>query len=179
MTNPLTRKSWSPYVVGVGIGILSWFAFATVDKAIGVSTSFEYTSALVGKAAAGGDVGRHAYYQDPEHRPKIDWQWALVIGVFLGAYASSKLSGDREKVKVPELWRWRFGPGVGKRMAWAFAGGALMMFGARMAQGCTSGHGISGALQLAVSSWMFLVMLFAGGIGTAYLMYGREGARHV
>jgi uncharacterized protein len=34
----------------------------------------------------------------------------LVLGVFFGAYFSSKLSGDRTKEKVPPLWAWRFGP---------------------------------------------------------------------
>ena len=40
MTNPFTMKSWSPYVVGVGVGVLSWVAFATADKPLGVSTAF-------------------------------------------------------------------------------------------------------------------------------------------
>jgi hypothetical protein len=31
MTNPLTVRAWPPYAVGVGIGLLSWFAFATAD----------------------------------------------------------------------------------------------------------------------------------------------------
>src|SRR5688572_826838 len=179
MKNLLTRKSWSPYVVGVGIGILSWFAFATADRPIGITTAFEHTAALVGKAAAPAPARTHAYYQNPEHQPKINWGWALVVGVFVGAWISSTLSGDREKLKVPALWQWRFGPSVGKRLAAAFLGGAVMMFGARLAQGCTSGHGISGALQLAVSSWLFVPLLFASAIATAFLIYGREGGRHV
>jgi hypothetical protein len=32
MTNPFTMKSWSPYVVGVSIGVLSWFTFATANN---------------------------------------------------------------------------------------------------------------------------------------------------
>jgi hypothetical protein len=53
----------------------------------------------------------------------------------------------------------------------AFAGGAIMGFGARWARGCTSGHGISGTLQLAVSSWMVTVALFISGIITAMILY--------
>jgi len=53
------------------------------------------------------------------------------------------------------------------------------MFGARLAQGCTSGHGISGSLQLAVSSWVFVGAFFAVGLATALLLFGREGASHV
>lgn len=54
MTNPLTWKSWPPYAVGVGIGLLSWFAFATVDHPLGISTAFENTAALTEKAVVPG-----------------------------------------------------------------------------------------------------------------------------
>lgn len=103
----------------------------------------------------------------------------LVIGVFIGDVLSSWLSGDRTRLKVPELWQWRFGNSVTKRFVAAFFGGALMMFGARLAQGCTSGHGISGSLQLAVSSWTFVGVFFVVGIVTAFLMFGKEGMKHV
>jgi uncharacterized membrane protein YedE/YeeE len=69
------------------------------------------------------------------------------------------------------MWEARFGDSVAARVAVALAGGALMAFGARLAGGCTSGHGISGALQLSVGSWIALIGFFAGGIATAMLMY--------
>jgi len=50
-------------------------------------------------------------------------------------------------------------------------GGIIMGFGARWAGGCTSGHGISGTLQLAVSSWLAAICFFAGGILTAMFIY--------
>ena len=65
------------------------------------------------------------------------------------------------------------------RLAVAFFSGGLMMFGARLAQGCTSGHGISGTLQLAVSSWLFISVAFAVATMTVFLLYGREGVQHV
>jgi uncharacterized membrane protein YedE/YeeE len=49
----------------------------------------------------------------------------------------------------------------------SFLGGVLLLYGARMAGGCTSGHGISGGLQLAVSSYLFMAAMFAAGIATA------------
>jgi uncharacterized membrane protein YedE/YeeE len=54
----------------------------------------------------------------------------------------------------------------------AFIGGIVMGIGARWANGCTSGHGISGTLQLAVSSWLAAICFFIGGIVTAMLIYG-------
>jgi uncharacterized membrane protein YedE/YeeE len=76
----------------------------------------------------------------------------ILVGILLGAWVSSKLSGDRQPETVPELWARRFGPSARKRYLFAFLGGVVLMFGARLAGGCTSGHGISGSLQLAVSS---------------------------
>lgn len=159
----LRAKSWSPYAVGVGIGLLSLFAFATADRGLGITTPFEYTAALV--------RAPEAYLND--HAPKIDWEWMVVLGVFIGSFASSKLSGDRRHPSVPPMWRRRFGASVPLRMALAFAGGLVMMVGARLARGCTSGHGITGTLQLAVSSWIFISLAFVVAIVTALIMYGR------
>ena len=114
--NSLKMKSWSPYVVGALIGVLSWFAFATADKPLGITTAFEYTAALIEKGVAPQAAANNSYFSEPEKTPKIDWEWMLVVGVFLGAFVSSKLSGDRTTQTVPPLWRWRFGDGAAKRL---------------------------------------------------------------
>ena len=75
--------------------------------------------------------------------------------------------------RVPELWKARFGNSVAFRYAMAFVGGLILVFGARLAGGCTSGHGISGALQLAASGWTFFMAVFAAGIATAFALYGK------
>lgn len=175
--NILQQRRWSPYLVGAGIGILSWFVCATANKLIGITTAFENTAALtLQRVAPGVAQPLPAAKAKDQKSPKIDWEWMRVAGVFVGAFISSKLSGDRVPTeKVSAMWARRFGPSVAARFAAAFAGGFLLMFGARIAQGCTSGHGISGALQLAVASWIFLPLMFA----TAILVYGKEGSRHV
>ncbi len=179
--NPLRMKAWSPYLVGAGIGVLSWLTFATVDKPIGITTAFEYSAALTEKAAAPQVTQPYLESKAKDNKaPKIDWEWMLVAGVFVGAYLSSKMSGDRApEEKVPPLWRWRFGDSPGVRYAGAFFGGLVMMLGARIAQGCTSGHAISGILQLALSSWIFAPVMGLVGIAVAFLIYGKEGQRHV
>jgi hypothetical protein len=182
MSTPLSQKSWSPYVVGALIGVLSWFAFATADKPIGITTAFEHTAALAERAVVPELEQKNEYFaakQAEGNSPKIGWEWMLVVGVFVGALVSAGLSGDRTRLSVPPLWASRFGPSKTKRLVAAFFSAALMMFGARLAQGCTSGHGISGTLQFAISSWMFISVAFGVAIVTAVLMYGRPGAEHV
>lgn len=182
MKNPLFYKSWSPYAVGVGIGMLSWFAFASADHPIGITTAFENSAALAIKAAVPEAASSNEYFAKKTAEgkpPKIDWEWMLVIGVFIGAFVSSKLSGDREQVVVPALWQRRFGDSVPIRLVVAFLSGGLMMFGARLAQGCTSGHGISGTLQLAVSSWLFIIVAFSVATVTTLLLFGKGESQHV
>jgi hypothetical protein len=174
VTNPLTMKSWSPYAVGVGIGLLSWFALASADHLLGISTAFEHSAALIEKSVVPGVEQTNGYFAAKAAEgkpPKIGWEWMLVLGVFVGAYLSSRLSGDRSPETVPALWRWRFGGSPAVRLAAAILAGAVMTFGARLAGGCTSGHGISGNLQMSVGSWIAVVCFFAAGIATAMLMF--------
>jgi uncharacterized membrane protein YedE/YeeE len=182
MANPFTMKSWSPYAVGVGIGMLSWFAFATADKHLAITLQYEHIAALAEKAIVPQIEQTNRYYEVRAAQglsPKIGWYMMLLIGVFLGALLSSWLSGDRSKITVSPLWNWRFGPSAAKRLTFAFVGGALMVFGARIAGGCTSGHGISGDLQLAVSSWVFMPLAFIVAVATAFAMFGKEGRNYV
>lgn len=59
----------------------------------------------------------------------------------------------------------------------AFLGGVILMFGARLAGGCTSGHGISASLQLTLPGWVFFASVFVSGILTALMLFGKEHAR--
>jgi uncharacterized membrane protein YedE/YeeE len=182
MTNPFTMKSWSPYVVGIGIGVLSWFAFATADKHLAITLQYEHIAAMAQTIFAPAAAATNRYYAVRAQaglEPKIGWYLMLLVGVFIGALLSSWLSGDRTLKTVPPLWRWRFGESTARRFAAAFVGGAIMVLGARIAGGCTSGHGISGTLQLAVQSWTFIVLAFAAAVATAFLLFGREGRNHV
>jgi uncharacterized protein len=177
MQNIFTQKSWSPYAVGAAIGVLSWFTFLSVDHALGITTAFESTVAIAEQELMPQIRETNSFFE--KKTPKIDWGWMLVIGVFVGAFISSKLSGDRDAATVPPLWAKRFGPSAMKRYFGAFVGGLLMLLGARLAGGCTSGHGISGSLQLAASSWLFVIVAFSVGILTSFLLFGRECRSHV
>jgi uncharacterized membrane protein YedE/YeeE len=77
------------------------------------------------------------------------------------------------------MWQARFGPSRTKRLVVAFFGGLIMLFGARLAGGCTSGHSISGNLQLAVSGIIFSTLFFGFGVATVLLLYGKKGVSNV
>lgn len=171
----IARSTRSPYVVGAGLGLLSAFAFATAKRGLGVSTAFESAAALTARSVAPHATHINTYLKEREELPKIDWESMLVVGVLAGSYVTAKLTGEGGRAGIPALWRRRFGPSRNKRYAGAFLGGALMMFGARMAKGCTSGHGVTGMMQLAVSSWVFTPLMFASAALTARALYGKAG----
>ena len=178
----LKRNRWSPYVVGAAIGVLSWVTFVAMGKALGTSTTMAKAAGLATAAVVPEHVEANAYYGkyfNPPKKMMFDWQFFLVLALPVGAFLASRLSGKGFRERVPKLWETRFGPGRAKRYVAAFLGGAILLFGARLAGGCTSGHGISGGLQLAVSSWTFTFAMFASGIATAFALFGTEGGRHV
>jgi len=167
--NWLTAPQYSPYVVGVGIGVLSWLAFLLSDKAIGCSTAFARTSGMILRLVRGRKVLDMAYFK--KFAPVIDWEWMLVLGIVIGAFAAAKLGGTFKIDWVPPLWAGAAGETPVLRWAVALLGGIFMGLGARWAGGCTSGHGISGCLQLAVSGWIAAVCFFVGGIASAMLIF--------
>lgn len=93
------------------------------------------------------------------------WQVGIVAGIVVGALLSSRLSGLRRGAPSP-VWQTMRGQGSAAGR-FVFAGGFLMLLGARIADGCTSGHGISGMAQLSLGSFVAVTAMFAGGIATA------------
>lgn len=165
----LMMERWSPYAVGVGIGFLSCVAFLLSDKPIGCSTAFSRTSGMIERLFRGGIVAEKAYYK--KFAPSIEWEWMLVVGIFIGGFISAQLSGQFHAEWVPEKWATSFGYTPISRWATALTGGIIIGIGSRWAGGCTSGHGISGTLQLAVSSWIAVFCFFIGGIATAMILF--------
>ena len=165
----LEQVRWSPYAVGIGIGFLSWLAFLLSDRPLGCSTAFARSSGMIERAFRGSKAADRPYYQS--FVPTIDWEWMLVLGVLIGSLASAALSGSFALSWVPPKWAADVGPSAALRWLIALAGGFCIGFGARWAGGCTSGHGISGTLQLTLSSWLAAICFFAGGILAAHLIF--------
>jgi uncharacterized membrane protein YedE/YeeE len=169
----LYDKAWSPYAAGIAIGLLQIPAFLIIETALGASSSY----VTVGAAIAGWfDPSLLKIDYAAKHvvaNAKNLWQVALVGGTAIGAFLSMKLSGARRQPISP-IWRRALGsPSTALRYAIAFVAGFIMLFGARIADGCTSGHGLSGMAQLAVGSTVAVAAMFAGGIATALLLLRR------
>lgn len=164
----LTDKAWSPYVAGVIIGLLQIPTFLLMSTALGASSSFVTVGAHIA-SLFDSQVSDVSYLAKHLWGAKNWWQVAVVGGIAVGAFLSMRLSGARRQTISP-VWARTIGTStLSARATVAFLAGFIMLFGARIAGGCTSGHGISGMAQLSVGSTLAVAAMFAGGILTAAL----------
>ncbi len=169
--NILKKKFYSPYIAGACIGLLSAFSYLFTGKFLGSSKSFVSIVAAVETFLIPTHAQNKEYFFS--YIPYIDWQVFLVIGILLGSYIASYLGNTGVKNVVPSVWEKRFGKSKGLRYLGAFIGGNIVIVGARLAGGCTSGHGITGGLQLGIAGWLFVIFAFGSAISTALLIYKR------
>lgn len=144
---------------GVFIGILNILSYA-VKKPLGVSSSYLAADALGMKAVGCPAIVDNDYLQ--EHS-KVDYQLIMVIFMAIGGLVSAILFG-RSRGKLIRS------PADALTQ---IAGGFLMLFGARIAKGCTSGNILSGLAQMSLSSLLFTVTTFLAGAVIAKLTGGR------
>ena len=157
---------WSPYIAGIGLGFTLLAAFYVVGRGLAASGAFSLLAGVGTREvnpAYAHTLKYFARYMDMKV-PLLDWTLFEVGGLFMGALAGSLLSGS---------FRLKFDKGAGMkrstRLVAAFGGGILIGFASRLARGCTSGVGLSGGAQLALSGWIFVISMFVSGFIVAAL----------
>jgi uncharacterized membrane protein YedE/YeeE len=149
-------QHWHPVVGGIMVGLVQLPLTLGVRKNLGASTSFSVIASNMLRS-----VGVVNNYTRPLVGGAAYWDVIFVVFATAGA-ALAALSGNTwyswQEMQVSELE--------------AFAGGVLLLVGARIASGCTSGHGITGVGHGSVVSMVGVAGIFAGGIAVA-LAYGR------
>jgi uncharacterized protein len=160
----------SPYLAGVGIGLVLLLAYVVMGRGLGASGAFSSVVTAAVSAAAPAHASASAYharYAGPAGAGLLrDWLVLEVIGITFGALLSGLLAG---RFKWGAVER---GPNVGRsaRLAYALAGGTIMGIGAKLARGCTSGQALTGGALLSVGSWTFVVAAFAAAFLVAPLV---------
>ena len=125
---------WSPYLAGGLSGIVSILSVWIAGHYLGASTTFVRTVGLFEEFVSPERVAQMEYFI--KTTPKIDWQWMFVVGIFIGALIATVSSKSFKWQGLPDLWQQRFGSeSRGKRAVFAFTGGAIAMYGARLADG--------------------------------------------
>lgn len=155
---------WNPYLAGFGLGLVLLSAFVTMGRGLGGSSAFAAAAGALTTAVAPEYAKTNSYLAEfLTSNPFKEWLVFEVLGVFLGGLLSGLLA-NRTRLVVehgPRTTRLR-------RLAFAFVGGSMMAWGAKIAAGCTSGQALTGGALLNAGSWAFMGAMFGGAYGIAY-----------
>ncbi len=150
---------------GIGLAILNAIVFlsAGTNRIIGASTAYPYVADLITGTT------------DNSYFPKVQgpgqWELLFLTGAFAAGLIISLIKKEFKIVLIHSNWKKYKGDSASKRVFWSFTGGFILIFGARMAGGCTSGHILSGGMQLSLSSLVFAVFVFGGLLITGKFFY--------
>ncbi len=155
------------FVIADGI-VWNLFSDSVVQKDPEAKSGYKSPNAYLNKS--GGKYAKNI--ANP-----INYSFIFVIAMVAGAFLSGLLGGPRpsdQDRSAPEVWRQRFGQNPVFRYVTVFFAGVLVLFGARLAGGCTSGHMMSGMMQTSLSGYLFALGAFAAAVPAAILVYKRK-----
>ena len=163
------RPFWSPLWAGVALGLVLLLTFVWTGHGLGATGATTRLSAWLGSWAAPALTAANPYLGPmvESGRPLSAWISWQVLGVALGALASAFWAG-----RLRVQWDGERRIGRGRRILSALVGGVFAGFGARVAAGCTSGLGLSGAATLSIAAFVFLAVFFIAGLLTTRLIRG-------
>lgn len=182
----------SPRTGGILLGAV-FFAAVLLVKPIGVSTQFVILDGILWDAVSSetvtvsgdsksGYASPNAYldksggkYAKSVANP-LNYGFIFVLAMMAGAFVSSRFRERMtpEERVMPAVWRANFGSSPAVRYAAAFGAGFLVLYGARLAGGCTSGHMMSGMMQTSVSGFIFTAGAFLAAIPIALILFRKE-----
>jgi uncharacterized membrane protein YedE/YeeE len=166
--NPLKCRAWNPLISGSILGALQIILISKFGTCTGSATAYQSIVAapllLVKDRTKMVEERPWMAYLNMFTPASIALQWQIFYCVFscIGAFVSATMSGT-------------FGDAPGLDPVSCFLGGFLMLFGGRLAGGCTSSHGISGFPMLQNTSIVAVPAMFAGGIVLSFIIKGVVG----
>lgn len=193
MKKNMKKNKW---IVGALLLGLSFFISAYIVKPIGVSTQFSVLSGIIHSSIdkdvikedserKSGYISTNEYYDKSEGslaksiKNPFNYDFIFVLAIPLGSYAGylllrrkeyiSKEDDEDEENNIENTCQIE-NKGFIRTYMPSFLGGALLLFAARMADGCTSGHMMSGMMQGSFSGYVFAIAVFATAIPTAIIV---------
>lgn len=150
MIDFLFPTGWGHFLAGglmLGVGVSLMFLFT--GRVVGLSSFFSSTLSWVSQLP---------HLRDERLVGSRSWRLVVAIGLVLGSFIWLVTFGNFElqTTQVPEY-----------RL---LLGGLLVGFGARLSNGCTSGHGICGLSSMSLPSLWAVLTFMATAIITAHLL---------
>src|SRR6266480_3147260 len=158
--NDLRPIHWA--VAGAGISATTLCLLLVANRRLGISTGLEDLCSL---------VLSQPYFRRSAVRSGREWRLPFLAGLILGGFLSAAFSGGWTPMWSLGMFDSVIGLGPTGKLAWMFVGGLFIGFGTRLANGCTSGHGIFGLSNFELPSLVATLSFMAGGIVTTQLLY--------
>lgn len=176
-TAPMTKMNMAakterpyvhPYFGGMALGIVLFLAIFLTGNGLGSSGGTTRLVTFVQDQINPAHIDQTPYLlklAGGDKNPLDDWIIPVFFGALLGGFTSGKIF-NRAKFETTK------GPNISNQTRWlmAFLGGALFLYGARLARGCTSGQALTGGATLSVGSWAIMFAIFAGAYAFAYFV---------
>jgi len=151
-----------------GLLLLTFSVFGA-DRPIGASTYVPYFADIVFNL----DPEKYSYLKEIETAGA--WEGVMLLGALFGGFITSIFITKTFRISlIPSGWKKYKNNSVLSRLLWSFVSGFVMIIGARLAGGCTSGHFMSGMSQMAISSMIFGAVVLVSVIITGRLFYNVE-----
>ncbi|XP_071834399.1 thiosulfate transporter TsuA-like [Apostichopus japonicus] len=159
-TSLLTLNAWPPYLSGSLVGFLQIPMVLVMNKPLGSSSSYCTISSRVFPAKMLQVISPYLY---KARSGMANWWQVIYLSCAVGgAYYSAYLSDS-------------IATAPGTSALASFTGGMVMLYGSRMAGGCTCGHGLSGTGMLSLISFVAVPFMFVGGVSTAVTLSAING----
>lgn len=153
---------WPWWLGGIAIGVLVPLMYYFLNTALGVSTGYGNFVKIIMPAS------KLRWLNSSPYKNKYNWRFVFILGMIAGGFLSARSSGmpwlSNSMGIFTDTLKWSLVPNI----LWFFAGGTLLGLGARLANGCTSGHSIHGLATLQKSSLVATVFFLIFGVLTTY-----------
>lgn len=150
------RLPW--FIAGPALGLLVVGLFLVANQPLGASGAYVQTM----KVARGDTDG-------------VTWRVWYFTGIFAGGLTATVLGQGVDLragyTAMTSIWPTPVVAVV------VFVGAIVMGYGARMAGGCTSGHGICGTAQRSPASWVVTATFMATAIAVTWILRVATGGR--
>jgi len=157
----LTLRYWPPYLTGICVGLLQLPYILLLTRSIGSSSAYVTLVSKILSIFFPSFVKNNSYLSAANSGIKSWIQPSYLFGAILGGFLSSKTSGSYGGLYYSML---NITP------LEAIIGGFFLVFGSRLADGCTSGHGVSGFAQLGQTSMVAVPAMFGSAIALAFAL---------
>lgn len=156
---------WMGGILMSGLLLMTFSVFGA-DRPIGASTYVPYFAGIIFDL----DMEKYAYLKEIKNAGS--WEGVMLLGVLLGGFVTSVFLTKTFRFSlIPTGWQTYKNNSILSRLLWSFVSGFIMIIGARLAGGCTSGHFLSGMSQIAVSAMIFGATVMITLIITGKLFY--------